>query len=860
MLGNWSFGDYFKREAIAWSWELLTKVWGLDPTRLHVTVHAGDPKKGIPRDDEAAGLWHEVAGVPKERIHYGGDDNFWEMGDTGPCGPCTEIFVDRTPDKSGGPTVLTGTDPRVMEIWNNVFIQYNRNPDKSLTPLPAKHVDTGMGLERVTQVLQGVEDNYAIDLFFPFWQALTDLSGVKYTGQFPPTNRPDPKLEAANPQLRRDIAFRVIADHLRCLTFAISDRAEPSNEGRGYVLRRILRRAAFFGRQHLGLREPFVHRLVPVVVESMGGAFPELKRDPRRVGEIIRDEEVAFEKTIDRGLALFAEASKKGRITGEEAFTLHATYGFPIDLTQIIGAERGIPVDKAGYDKAFEAHQKISSGGGKEGNTRLFELPPDVLATLAQSGVKPTDDSAKFNAAPIGAIVRAMWDGHQLIDHTHGSEAAGQGVAVILDKTNFYAEMGGQVGDTGELRSRGGAVMDVTTARAAGGFVLHVGNMIAGRLSVGDHVTATLAGVRPRTEQNHTATHLANWALREVLGDAVQQKGSLVDPDKLRFDFSHGKAVTEEEVGRVESLVNQCVEKKLPVHAEVAPQEQALKIHGLRAVFGEKYPPMVRVVSIGAPVGELLKEPANPRWRQYSVEFCGGTHLKNTADVGGFVVTAEESVSKGIRRIVALTGDAAREIVRRDREADDLIEHARGVQEAGIPALLDALQAFLAHGRLSLRAKRRVQAAVAELQAKFKAWEKAQRASGGGGVDPVAAAAALLSAAQPLGPGKLVVGSIDGAGNEQLLSAMDSIKKKAGSYAVMLASADDGKVNFVAAVSDDLIAKGLKAGDWIRETARVAGGGGGGRPQMAQAGGKDSSKLNDALETARRFAREKVSA
>jgi alanyl-tRNA synthetase len=858
MLGNWSFGDYFKREAIAWSWELLTKVWGLDPARLHVTVHAGDESIGVPRDEEAARIWKEVAGLPDDHIHYGPTkDNFWEMGETGPCGPSTEIFVDRTPDKTGGPTVLSGDDPRVMEIWNNVFIQYNRNPDRSLTPLPAQHVDTGMGLERIIQVLQGKNDNYAIDLFDPFWQKLKDLSGITYTGKYPKSNEADPEAEAKDAQLRHDIAFRVIADHVRCLTFAITDGATPSNEGRGYVLRRILRRAAFFGRQHLGLREPFVHRLVPVVVEAMGGAFPELKHDPRRVAEIVRDEEVSFDKTIDRGLALFADASKKGQVTGKEAFTLHTTYGFPIDLTLIIGAERGIPVDREGYEREFEEHQKISSGGGEKGNTRLFELPPDVLAKLSQSGVKATDDSAKFNAAPIGATVRAIWDGHQLIDHTHGSEAAGQGVAVVLDQTNFYAEMGGQVGDTGELRGAGGGVMDVSTAKAAGGFVLHIGNMVAGRLKVGEHVTATLEGVRPRTEQNHTATHLANWALREVLGDAVQQKGSLVDPDKLRFDFSHGKAVTEEELGRVEGLVNQLVEKKLPVYAEVAPQEQALKIHGLRAVFGEKYPPMVRVVSIGAPVGELLKDPANTKWRQYSVEFCGGTHLKNTADVGGFAVTAEESVSKGIRRIVALTGDAAREIARHDREVEQHVERARQAPESDIPKRIESLQADLA-GRLSLRTKRRVQAAVAELQSKYKAWEKSQRAAGGAGVDAVAAAAALLAEAQPLGPGKLVVGSINGAANEQLLSAVDSLKKKAGSYGIMLASAEDGKVNFVAAVSDDLVAKGLKAGDWIRETAKVTGGGGGGRPQMAQAGGKDPSKVNDALETARRFAREKV--
>src|SRR5687768_7017698 len=318
MLGNWSFGDYFKREAIAWSWELLTKVWGIDPTRLHVSVHGGDPATGVPRDDEAANLWREIAGIPDDRLHYGGSDNFWEMGETGPCGPCTEIFIDRTPDKSGGKWVLSGEDPRVMEIWNNVFIQYNRNPDRSLTPLPAKHVDTGMGLERIIQVLQDVDDNYAIDLFNPFWEKLTELSGRKYAGTYPKTNAADPAAEAASPQLRTDIAFRVIADHVRCLTFALTDGAVPSNEGRGYVLRRILRRAVRFGRQQLGLRDPFLHTLVPVVVDAMGDAFPELRKNPQRVCDIILDEEVSFGRTLDRGIALFEEAAGRaeGRTVG----------------------------------------------------------------------------------------------------------------------------------------------------------------------------------------------------------------------------------------------------------------------------------------------------------------------------------------------------------------------------------------------------------------------------------------------------------------------------------------------------------------------------------------------------------------
>ena len=906
MLGNWSFGDYFKREAITWSWELLTKVWGLDPTRLHVTVHAGEEAIGVARDMEAANIWKEVAGLPDDHIHFGPTkDNFWEMGDTGPCGPCTEIFVDRTPDRTGGKSLLSGEDPRVMEIWNNVFIQYNRvwNGDganavrafdtvraeplpgedaeaarerirlatfgtasraewvaknSTLQVLPAKHVDTGMGLERIIQVLQNVNDNYAIDLFNPFWQVLKDLSGITYAGKYPKSNEADPEAEAKDAQLRHDIAFRVIADHIRCLTFALTDGAVPSNEGRGYVLRRILRRAVRFGRQQLNLRDPFLHRLVPVVVDAMGDAFPELKKNSGHVAEIIKDEEVSFGRTLDRGIQLFDEAAGRAidqTISGEDAFKLHDTYGFPVDLTKVMAAERGMGVDEARYERLMEEARERARAGGKEGASRLFDLPPDVHARLNGLGVKPTDDSAKFNAAPIGATVKAIWDGSKLVDHTHGAEAAGQGVALILDKTNFYAEMGGQVGDTGELRGPNGAVMDVTTARSAGGFVLHVGNMIEGRLSVGDHVTATLAGVRPRTEKNHTATHLANWALREVLGEGVQQKGSLVDPEKLRFDFSHGKAMADEELGRIEALVAQCVEKKLPVYAQEAPQEQALKINGLRAVFGEKYPPMVRVVSIGAPVGDLLKDPANSKWRQYSVEFCGGTHLKNTGEVGGFVITAEESVSKGIRRIVALTDDAGRRAVEAGRAIDSLIEAARKAPEAQLPNSIASIQKALSESTLSLRAKRRAQAAVAELQAKLKAFEKTQKASAGAGVDISALTAKLLAEAEPLGDGKLVVAEVPGANADQLLATMDSLRKKQPSLALMLGSTDGAKVSFCSAVSDDLIARGLKAGDWVRETAKIAGGGGGGRPQMAQAGGKDPSKLPAALTSAREFAR-----
>ncbi|HWP41121.1 MAG TPA: alanine--tRNA ligase, partial [Tepidisphaeraceae bacterium] len=561
MLGNWSFGDYFKAEAIEWAWELLTRVWKLDPTRLHVTCFEGDEVNGVPRDVEAARLWKQIAGLPDDHIHFFGKDNFWEMGETGPCGPCSEIHIDRTPDKSGGQRI-NGDDPRVMEIWNLVFIQYNRNPDRSLTPLPARHVDTGMGFERICHVLQGKQDNYAIDLFDPFWQALTAMTGIRYTGQFPPTNAPNPELEAANQQLRHDIAFRVIADHARCLTFALTDGAVPGNEGRGYVLRRILRRAVRFGRQQLGLRDPFLHRMVDVVVQSMGDAFPELKRDPARVAQIIRDEEISFGRTLDRGLALFEEAARSAQtrgtsqISAADAFKLHDTYGFPIDLTEIMAAERAMTVDKAGYEKLMEEARNRARAAGQEGQTGIYELTPAALAELAREGIAPTDDSAKYQTDPIRARVAAIWNGSNL--DPSADPSADQELAVILDRTNFYAEMGGQVGDSGVLASDS-ACFDVQTTRMVGGYVLHVGRVRSGCIRVGDEVTATVSPARFPTMQNHTGTHLANWALREVLGDGVEQKGSLVDPLKLRFDFSYGKSLGDEQVAQVESLVGQCI-------------------------------------------------------------------------------------------------------------------------------------------------------------------------------------------------------------------------------------------------------------------------------------------------------------
>jgi alanyl-tRNA synthetase len=849
MLGNWSFGDYFKQGAIEFAWELLTKVWKLDPTRLHVTCYEGNAAAGIPRDDEAAAIWKKVAGLPDDHIHYFGKDNFWEMGETGPCGPCTEIYVDRTPNKTGGPDV-NGENPAVMEIWNLVFIQYNRDSAGKLTTLPAQHVDTGMGLERICQVIQNKSDNFATDLWTPIFEKITELSGKTYAGKFPRTNAADPVAEAADEQLRHDIAFRVVADHARCLTFALTDGAVPSNEGRGYVLRRILRRAVRFGRQQLGLNEPFLHKLVPVIANAMGGAFPELKKNPQHVAELIRDEEDSFSRTLDRGIQLFEEAAQRGKISGEDAFKLHDTYGFPVDLTRIMAEERGMTVDLQGYEELMEQARDLARNAGKTGESKIGDLPPDVLSQLSSAHVAKTNDQPKFSHDPVTSHIVAFWDGDDLHINGHDGFSAGE-FAILLDKTNFYAEMGGQVGDRGEIRAET-AIFDVEGTKSVGGYVLHVGRLRSGKLKVGDSVTAAVLFGRPLTEKNHTSTHVANWALRETLGEGVQQKGSLVDPDKLRFDFSHNKSLTDDELTKVETLVNKRIADKLPVYWEEAPQEKALKIEGLRAVFGEKYPPMVRVVSIGVPVKDLLANPSNPEWRKYSIEFCGGTHLTNTSEAESFCLTSEESVSKGIRRIVALTGEAAQKAMQLAKTVDELIQKANAAPEDALTPLIAEIQKSLAGATLPLLARRRAQNAINELQTRHKAWEKKSAAKST--IVPAAAGGSLLESAPAYGPGKLIIGEIPGAADDQLRTVIDWLKKKSPSHAILLAATDGQKVTFIAAVSDDIIAKGLKAGDWVKEAAKTAGGSGGGRPQMAQAGGKDPSKLGAALDAAKAFA------
>ncbi|HOF17278.1 MAG TPA: alanine--tRNA ligase [Phycisphaerae bacterium] len=801
MLGNWSFGDYFKKEAISWAWELLTKVWRLPADRLHVTVFEGDSSEGLAPDDEAAELWASETDIDPAHIHRGNKkDNFWEMGETGPCGPCSEIHIDLTDDRSGGKLVNAG-DPRVMEIWNLVFMQFNRGPDGKLSPLPATHVDTGMGLERIGMVLQGKKSNYATDLFVPIIEKIETLTSHRYGA-----GKTDARFDACDGKNLRDVAFRAIADHARTLSFAIADGIVPSNEGRGYVLRRILRRAARYGRQELGIEGPFLCKLAPAVVAIMGDVFSELRQREKEIVRILREEEESFARTLDRGIDLFekqaSQLAKAGQKTlpGEVAFDLYATYGFPIDLTQLMAAERGITVDVEGFDHAMARHRELSGAG------EAFK------AATAVAGLPQTDDSQKYSTRRLDAKVLGwVVDGKFVTD---GQLNAGEEAAIVLDRTCFYAEQGGQVGDAGHLEwsgPRGAGKFAVRDTAPAGGCVLHVGVVESGVLHHAQAVSAEVDASRLDTRRNHTATHLLNWALRTVLGDHVHQAGSVVAPDRLRFDFSHPQAVMPEQLAEVERLVNEKVLADEPVRTAEMPLAEAKKIPGVRAVFGEKYGERVRVLTVG-------------EGGKASVEFCGGTHLDRTSQVGLFKIVSEESVARGVRRITAVTGRGA-------------VEHVRKLEES------------LRAAALALKAPpEQVPERIAAMQKELKDLRKRPAGS------PAAAAETGQTLDTPAG--KVVLVRLPGSADAGAMRQLCDVQRQKGAVAVFVAGDEEGKVTLVAMVSDELVRAGkLKAGDWVKHAAAVVGGSGGGKPTLAQAGGKHPEKLPEAMQSAADFAR-----
>ncbi|MHC4446452.1 MAG: alanine--tRNA ligase, partial [Planctomycetota bacterium] len=881
MLGNWSFGDYFKAEAIEWAWELLTDVWQLDKDRLYVTVFAGDERENLPPDTEAEAVWKRY--VATDRItRWGKKDNFWEMGATGPCGPCSEIHYDYSRDRSGGPLVNAG-DERVVELWNLVFIQFNRTESGTLEPLPAKHVDTGMGLERLTRVLQGKDSNYDIDVFAPIFAAIEAHSGAhSYRGSLE-----DPV----------DIAYRVIADHVRCLTTAITDGAWPSNEGRGYVLRRILRRAVRHAHQTLRVEGPLLCDLVPAVVESLGGAFPELKDKPEKVAEVIHDEEESFLRTLDNGIRTWwsfagyalqqrfteeqaqrppderlaialggggtaqefefykrtklapfrrettvaierdvytdrpirtVEEFKLGDLTrqlarklckeppeiaGNGAFMLHDTYGFPIDLTRVMAEERGLTVDETGYEALMERARQRSREAVTD--KKAISLPADAIPKLHYLGAEPTLDEAKYAGRPVTARVVAIFNGRDFDNSAHIDRE----VAVILDRTNHYAEAGGQVGDHGEIQRETPAhgCYKVDDTQAFAGYVLHIGHTTDGELRVGDHVTVVVDhDQRSPTRANHTATHLLNYALREVVGPEEDQKGSLVAPDRLRFDFSCSHAMNDEQIEQAERMVNDAVERALAVDAAVLPLDLARSITGVRAIFGEKYPDPVRVVSIGVPLKDVTADPGNERWRGYSIELCGGTHKDQTGDIQRFLITHEQALAAGVRRITAVTGASARAADTAGRQLEERAQRAARLDDALLLDELHQIGELADELTIGALAHRRVNTLLESLQERAKTIRKARQAQvRAGAVDQARAVAADPQAVTEAAGAKVVVAALHSATSETLRSAMDVVRGKHPDAAVMLLSADNktSKVAIFARVPDEVIKRGLKAGD-----------------------------------------------
>jgi alanyl-tRNA synthetase len=836
MLGNWSFGDYFKTEAITWAWQLFTEVWGLDPRRLYVTVFAGDEKDGLEADVETEKLWKKLTDIdPSHVSRWGRKDNFWEMGDTGPCGPCSEIHYDNTPDGNGG-DLVNMDDPNVIELWNLVFIQFNRGDDGALSALPHKHVDTGLGFERIVRVLQGKNSNYDTDLWSPLFEAITKLTGAVPYGQ----SIDDPI----------DIAYRVLADHARCLVVAIADGGRPGAAGREYVLRRILRRGARHARQTLGVDGPLLCDLVPAVIDTLGGAFPELASNAEMITKIIRDEEENFLKTLDRGLELFEKAIKDGdgtNIDATNAFALHDTYGFPIDLTEVMADERGLTVDRAGYDNLMETAKKTSRGG--EQAMQQMQLPPEILGELDSNGIRSTDDSDKYNPNKTTTTVAAIWDGQSLVDTAGELERVG----VVLDTTPFYSEAGGQVGDSGHL-TNDGCRFDVEETLQFGKYVLHVGRVSSGGLRRGDDITAQInENNRTDIQSNHSGTHLLNHALRAVFGEEIQQRGSRVDDDRLRFDFSHQHSMTREEVLTVETLVNKAINDDLRVDSEEVPLANAKEIHGVRAVFGEQYPDPVRVVSIGATVKDLLEDPSNTKWDDYSIEFCGGTHVQKCGEAKHFVIVQEQALASGVRRILAVTGEPARAASENGTSIMQRIEQLHEFDGSDLATEHESLCQLVDEQDISQPTRQTAKQLLKTLHTKIKSFQKEAASTLRDSVLEQARHLADLD-------DEVVVASIDNGDNDSMLSALDAVRSKRPNGAVMLftTNTENGKVIIVAGVGGSLISRGLKAGDWVKEAATACGGGGGGRPDTAQAGGKEPEKIPDAMDAAREYVKEAI--
>ena len=781
MLGNFSIGDYFKEEAITWAWEFLTGPdWiGFEPERLSVTIH--------PEDEEAFRLWNEKIGIPAERI-VKLEDNFWDIGE-GPCGPCTEIFYDRGEkygDLSDPECHPGGENERFLEVWNLVFSQFNHNKDGSYTPLPNKNIDTGAGLERFASIVQDVDSNFDTDLFQPIIAHTARIAGIAYK---------------ANPDF--DVALKVIADHIRTVTFAVGDGVLPSNEGRGYIIRRLLRRAVRYGKV-IGIDRPFLWELLPTVGGIMGSYYPEVVDKRGFIEKVVRTEEERFHETLSDGLAILADLVGKARAAGEsqisgpDAFKLYDTYGFPFDLTEDYAAEHGMTVDREGFDAAMEEQRERARSARQETDSMKVQGGP-------LSELKEKSEFVGYDTLTAEARVVAIISGDAFADMA----GVDQSVAVVLDRTPFYAESGGQVSDGGTLTGADGAAAVVNgMSKAPLGQPVHHVTIVSGALKVGDVVTASVnAAARADIVRNHTATHLLHKALKEVLGQHVNQAGSLVEPERLRFDFSHFGAISPEELADVERRVNEQIWLGTDVDISLMPIAEA-KAMGAMALFGEKYGDIVRVVRVG----------------DYSLELCGGCHVRNTAQIGLFKLVSESGIGSGVRRIEAVTGRHAYAYL---DEQLQLLRGAAALLKCSVGDVPKRIEAAQAEARQLQRDNESLKARLGRLEAA----ELAAQAKSVGGVTLLAAQASA-------------------AGMDALRGVADELKAKLGSAVLALGAVDDGKVQLVVAVTPDLTAKGLHAGKLVKDLAAICGGGGGGKPELAQAGGKDPAKLPEALAAA----------
>jgi alanyl-tRNA synthetase len=784
MLGNFSIGEYFKKEAIEWAWEFLTdpKWIGFDPEKLSVTVH--------PEDDEAYNFWLKDIGVPEERI-IRLEGNFWDIGE-GPSGPNTEIFYDRGElfgqDPEDPELYPGGENERYLEIWNLVFSQFNHNPDGSYTPLPKKNIDTGMGLERITSVVQNVPTNYDTDLFMPIIHKTAELSGVRY-GEVK----------------EMDVALKVIADHVRTVVFAVGDGALPSNEGRGYVIRRLLRRAVRYGKV-LGIHEPFMYTLTPIVGEIMGSFYPEVVQKEEFISKVIKNEEERFHETLNEGLAILSEMmknlKKKGEsiLSGENAFKLYDTFGFPIDLTEDFATEHGIKVDRHGFEEEMKAQRERARAARQDVDS--MKVQGGVIGDFKEKseflGYSDLGTSTKI----IGIIVQDQWV--DLISQ-------GQEAQLLLAETPFYAESGGQVADKGRI-TIGDAIFEVETVqKGPNGQHIHMGKQVQGSLKKGNQVKAEVyRESRTATIKNHTATHLLHQALKDTLGDHVNQAGSLVTPDRLRFDFSHFNAISEAELQKIEGIVNEYVWKNIQVETMYRSLAEAKEM-GAMALFGEKYGNTVRVVKVG----------------DYSLELCGGCHVQNTVEIGLFKLVSESGIGAGTRRIEAVTGQGAYQYLTQQQELLKEIAQSLKSNINDVPSRVEGLQGQL----------KELQKENESLRSKL------------GNIE----GSALLQQAQEINGVSLIAAKVSATDMDNLRGIVDELKQQMGSGVVILGAVSGEKVNLVAGVTKDLLAKGYHAGNLVKEVASRCGGGGGGRPDMAQAGGKDPQKLEEALAFAPEF-------